>query len=142
MRSLVGPALTRLRFVMSRTGAERGDGPVQAAILAPMVIALSLLMVQGGIYYHARTIAVNAAQVGVESSRAYNSSAGAGQAAAQSYLGTTGSSAFSTVNISSSRSATTATVTVSARTASMLPGVSLPMINARAQAPVERLTSP
>lgn len=142
MRSLIAALRMHLRLLQSRVAVERGDGPIQSAILASGVLALSMLLVQGGMFYHAHTIAANAAQVGVESSRLYNASGGAGESAARSYISTAGSGVFSSINVSSSRSTSTATVTVRARTTSLVPGVSMPQINVSAQAPVERLSSP
>lgn len=140
MRSLAALLLPRLASLRSQAGQERGDGPVQSAILAFGVISLSLLLIQAGLFYHAHTIASNAAQVGVDSSRLYNGSGGAGQAAAQAYISTAGPKIFSTVSVSSSRSSQTATVVVTARSVSLVPGASMPQIRVSAQAPVERVT--
>lgn len=60
---------------------ERGDGPVSAAIIAPVFLAVVLLAVQAGLWGHARTVASAAAQVGALSARGVQASASADTAA-------------------------------------------------------------
>lgn len=123
-------------------GDERGSTPLQAAILAPAVLAITFGIVQGGLYYHERNVATSAAAVGVEAARVYGASGGVGRSAAVSYLSAVSPSLASGASVTASRGSTTATVRVSVPAPSLVPGLRLPAIQAQVSAAVERVTRP
>ena len=108
-------------------------------ILLPALFAVLFLGMQAALYFHARTIAIAAAQ---EGARAAANRAGSqdGVTAAHAYLADAGDSLESS-RASARRTTTTATVTVRGRALSVIPGWR-PSITERASAEVERLTAP
>ena len=109
-------------------------------ILLPALFAVLFLGMQAALYYHARTIAIAAAQEGARAAAANHARSGDGVAAAYAYLAEAGDSLESS-KASAQRSATTATVTVRGHALSVIPGWR-PVITQRASAEVERLTAP
>jgi Flp pilus assembly protein TadG len=51
--------------------ADRGTGPVEFAILALGMLTLAFMIVQAGLLYHARSVALGAATQGVNVARGY-----------------------------------------------------------------------
>lgn len=133
---------SRRRTLTVRWRDERGEGAVSAAIIAPIIITTTFGLIQAGMYYHARNVVSSAAQVGVEDARAYGASAGAGQSSAQHYLDEVAPTLLEEVSVSSSRGGGTARVSITASAPSLVPGISLPRLNAEAVSPVEEVTRP
>lgn len=139
MASLLSPCRRALRAW--RQG-ERGDGPVSAAIIVPIILTITFTVIQVGMYYHARNVVAAAAQVGVEDARAYGASSGAGQSSAQRYLTEVAPTLLEGTSVTSTRSGSTARVSITASSPSLVPGVPMPKVTAEAVAPVEELTRP
>ena len=119
-----------------RHDPERGDGPVSAAVIAPAFLALLFLVIQAGLWGHARTVASAAAQVGALSARGLNTSADAG-AAARDYLAQT-SGGLTDVTVTTTRG-DQVTVTVTGTAPTLVPGVHL-TVNEISSVPADRLT--
>lgn len=123
-----------------RVQGERGSASVELVILAPVLFLLMFAAVQTGLWFHARALALGAAQDGARVAAAESSTAGAGAAAAASFIADGGGE---TVLVGSaavgSRTATTATVTVTGTSPSVIPGWA-PGIVQTASLPVERIT--
>lgn len=119
---------------------ERGAASIEMVILLPALFAVLFLGMQAALYYHARTIAIAAAQEGARAAAANHARSGDGVAAANAYLADAGDSLESS-SASAQRTTTTATVTVRGHALSVIPGWR-PVITQRASAEVERLTAP
>lgn len=119
--------------------SERGDGPVSAAILAPVVLLLVFAVIQSGLAFHARNIAASGAQVGYERTRSFDGSEAEGQAAARSYIAEVAPNMDA--QVTASRTPDTARVEVSVEMARIVP-FPLPEVTAHADGPVERVTQP
>ncbi len=120
---------------------ERGSVSVQLVILMPVLFSVMFLGVQGALFYHARTVAIAAAQEGARAAAAETGTTGRGIAAASSFVAQAGGADVITdVSVSGSRTATTATVTVQGRSLSVIPGWSPPVAQS-ATVPVERTTT-
>ena len=119
---------------------ERGAVSIEMVVLLPALFAVLFLGMQAALYYHARTIAIAAAQEGARAAAANHARSGDGIAAAHAYLADAGDSLESST-ASAQRTTTTATVTVRGRALSVIPGWK-PVITQRASAEVERLTAP
>jgi Flp pilus assembly protein TadG len=119
---------------------ERGAVSIEMVVLLPALFAVLFLGMQAALYYHARTIAIAAAQEGARAAAANHAGSGDGVAAAYAYLADTGDSLESS-KASARRTATTSTVTVRGHALSVIPGWR-PLITQRASAEVERLTAP
>jgi len=100
------------------------------------------LGMQAALFYHARSIAIAAAQEGARAAGGENASAHDGIAAANAFLSDVGGEDVlrgATADVD--RTATTVTVTLRGSSLSVIPGWS-PMVVQHASVTVERLTTP
>jgi len=122
------------------TAGERGSASIQLVFLLPALFTVMFLGMQAALYYHARTVAIAAAQEGARAAAAETGTTSRGTAAARDFVADAGGDDVLTeVSVNGTRSATTAIVTVRGRSMSVLPGWS-PLLQQSATAPVERLT--
>lgn len=117
---------------------ERGSATIQLVVLLPALFSLMFLGVQAALMYQGRTIALAAAQEGARDSAAENGSTTAGISTANSFIAAS-TAGLEGTSVSGSRSATTATITVTTYTVSVIPGWK-PKVTQSAAMPVERLT--
>ena len=126
------------RRVLRRcSGPEDGSATVELVIATPLVALLLLLVVQFGVWAHAAHIAQAAANQGLQTARAYRSSAAAGEADTRALLDQSAGSLLSDRTVSVTRTATTVTVVVTGRAATVVPGLRLP-VRVTVTGPVER----
>ena len=98
-------------------------------------------LIQGALYYHARDVALAAATDGLTAARARTGSSGEGRQAATAFLRRAGGEdVLQGSTVTSVRTATTATVTVSGSTMSLVPGLPGWSVSQSASGPVERFT--
>ena len=121
---------------------ERGSATVELVILLPALFAVMFLGMQAALYYHARTVAIAAAQEGARAAGSEIGRESDGIAAANQFVSDAGGDdvlvgAASTAD----RSATTAIVTVQGFSLSVIPGWK-PVVRQTASVPTERLTAP
>ncbi len=110
------------------------------AVLLPLLFAVMFLGMQAALYYHARTVAIAAAQEGARAAGAQTGTTSRGLAAARDFVNATGGAdVISDVTVTGQRSATMATVTIRGRSMSVIPGWA-PALEQSATVPVERLT--
>ena len=130
------------RRLIGRTAVrrERGSSSIQMVMLMPALFSIMFLGMQGALYYHARTVAIAAAQEGARAAGGQNGTAADGLSAASSFVADAGGAdVLPGVQMTSGRSATTATVTVTGTSLSVIPGWS-PAVSQSASVPVERIT--
>ncbi|MFJ8015008.1 TadE family protein [Streptomyces sp. NPDC096339] len=111
---------------------------LEMLMIFPAVLLIILLVVHVGLWWHARNVAMSAAQLGVESARVRGASGETGAAQARDFLSRAGGS-ISGTKVTGNKGATTVRITVTGSVATMIPGLDL-TINQHADAPVERLT--
>ena len=122
---------------------ERGSATLELAIVFPAVLALIMAIVQTGIYWHARTLALTAAQEGLRSASTLHGSSSTGQADAADFLHRAGADGWLTnQNVDADRTPTQATVTITGRAISLIPGLPGLPVRQHASGPVERPTAP
>lgn len=110
-------------------------------ILMPVMFAVMFLGLQAALFYHARTVAIAAAQTGARAAGAEAGTAGQGMAAAAAFVTASGGSdVLEGASVSGNRSTTTATVTVTGDALSVIPGWS-PTVRQSATVPVERIST-
>lgn len=124
-----------------RERTERGAASIEMVILLPALFLVLFLGMQGALYYHARTIAIAAASEGARAAGAYQATSNDGIAAARIYLADTSGGSLEKASATARRTATTATVVVSGRALSVIPGWH-PTIRQHASVPVERVSGP
>ena len=121
---------------------ERGSATLELVVVFPVVLLLIIGGVQGALYYHARSVALAAAQDGARAAAVEGATAGAGQAAAAAFIQATGGDeVLPGAQVDATRTPTTAAVTVTGRALTVLaiPGLSL-AVRQSASLPVERIT--
>ena len=134
--------LALCRRLIGRTAIrrERGSSSIQMVILMPALFSIMFLGMQGALYYHARTVAIAAAQEGARAAGGQNGTAADGISAASSFVSDAGGKdVLPGAHVTGGRSATTATVTVTGTSLSVIPGWS-PAVSQSASVPVERIT--
>lgn len=134
----------RTRPPLRRIGGgseERGSVTLELAIVYPVLLAAILLVVQAGIYWHGRTLALTAAEEGLRTTSTLHGTTTSGQAIAADFLHRAGADGWlADPGVTGDRSATTATITVTARAISLIPGLPGLPIRQQASGPVERAT--
>ncbi|MCR6490925.1 pilus assembly protein [Cellulomonas sp. P24] len=131
---------SRERAAPARRPIDRGSATVQIVVLMPALFLLMFAGMQAALIYHARTVAIAAAQEGARTAAAQYSSAGAGDVAAEQFVASAGGEdVLRGVTVTATRDATTASVVVTGATMSVVPGWT-PQITQSASAPVERVT--
>lgn len=123
------------RFLVSERGTANA---VSWVLLFPLMLAVLFIGVQGMLVYQAKAIALAAAQDGARTAAAYQSSAQAGQARAETVMALNHAGLHAT-SVHATRTETAVTVTVTTTPNSLFPGVDWPVTQS-ATLPVERLT--
>jgi Flp pilus assembly protein TadG len=132
----------RLETSSSRQRGERGSVSIELVILLPALFAVMFLGMQAALFYHARTVAIAAAQEGARAAGAENGKSSDGISAASTFITDAGGDdVLSGASATANRTATTVTVTVTGHSLSVIPGWN-PAITQSASLPVERLTAP
>lgn len=120
---------------------EGGYSVVEAVLVFPLLLLLVLMIFQVALWWHARHVALAAAQEGARAARAYHSTAAAGQARAHTYLSAVGAHLLPDPVITVTRTTTTTTVDVQGRIITVVPGLRL-MVAESVTSPTERYVPP
>lgn len=122
---------------------DEGSVSLELAIAFPVVLLLVTALMQFGLWYFARTVALAAAQEGVTAARALDAAPGAGVVKAQAYAAESGAGtlldAAATVTVPRPGSIA---VEVRGRSLSLLPGFSGLPVSQSAEGPGETFTDP
>ena len=118
-----------------RVRDERGMTTIQVAILFPVVLFWIMLIVQYGLWWHAKQVANAAAAEAVDAAQVSTGSARDGEDAAASYVAQSGN--LGNVTVTVSREPTVVTVEVRGDAPQLVPGFAW-SVTARSTAPVER----
>ncbi len=115
---------------------------IQLVILLPALFAVMFLGMQAALFYHARSVAIAAAQEGARAASTESGIRSDGVAAADAFVSDAGGDdVLSSVSVTADRTATTVTVTVTGHSLSVIPGWT-PRIEQSASLPTERITAP
>jgi Flp pilus assembly protein TadG len=122
---------------------DRGSATLEIAVLGPALLLLVFTLVQVGLWYYARSLAIAAAQEGVAAGRAYGAGIDTGVERAQAFLDrSAGDSLLQPAVTATGSTPTLVRIEVAGRSQSVLPGVPGITVRQAAQAPVERFTLP
>jgi Flp pilus assembly protein TadG len=124
-----------------RQDRDEGYSLVEAVITLPVMIALTMFVVQYALLWHGRNVAEAAAQDALRTARSYQATATMGQQAALSYLSQVAPKLLTSPHVQVDRTATTVTVRVRAHVSSILGMVSL-SVEESASGPVEVFVAP
>lgn len=128
---------------LSTPAPDRGSATVELTVIFPVLLLLILGLVQGGLYWHSRNVALAAAQEGLAATRVEAGTTTAGTQRTLSFINQAGgTSVLTNVAVTPTRSATTATVQVTGSAIPLIPGLFDLRITVTAGGPVERYQSP
>lgn len=126
-----------------RRACDRGAISLELAILFPALLLVVFTAIQAALWYHARSLALAAAQEGTRAARAEDSSLAAGRAAAQAFLDRAAADTLLDTAVSTAGSSPAEVrVRVTGRAISVFPGLPGPGVAQESRGPVERFTSP
>ncbi len=131
-----GPSLLAGRWRWLRDARDRGDATVEAVILVPVIVVLTLLVVQFVLVWHGRHVAQAAAQNAARSAAAYQAQPAAGQTAGDDYLAEVAPNLLPGRTVTVTRDATGATAIVNADVLTVIPFAAF-HIQEQATAPLE-----
>ncbi len=115
---------------------------LELVVVFPAVLLVLFLGVQIALYFHARNVALAAAQEGLRAARAENGSAALGGQRAYSFIRDAGgSSVLTAVSVDESRTPTQASITVAGSALEVIPFLPMPRVRQTATGPVERFTT-
>ncbi len=121
----------------SRPRGDRGSATIEHVVIYPVLLLFIFAIVQTGVYFHARGMALAAAESGVREGR-IAASADVGAGAAQDYLDQVANQTFSDVSVSAAgSSATEIQVTVTGTVPSLFPGLWDLEVTQSASGPIE-----
>jgi len=129
---------------MKRLRAEDGERGsavnVQVAVLYSLILITVMTLLQAGLFFYGRDLALSAARAGVDTGRTYGTvDTGAAQDHAQSVLATNARGVLSDPSASANADGTTMTVTVDAAVITLVPGLSMHVTESSTGA-IEQLT--
>lgn len=120
---------------MSKEGLERGQAS-EAVLILPLILGVIFVIIQVGIWAHARNIAVYSAREGATAAAAYQSGQSP-EAATQTALDGNSDGVLRSYSVTSTGNADSITVTVRGQSLSLIPMVQLPAIEQSVTVPVE-----
>jgi Flp pilus assembly protein TadG len=114
---------------------EDASSTTELVLLMPVVLLLVMLVVQFGLWMHARQVVLSAAQEALSVAQQLDATSDAGRSRAEEFLAQAGGVRDAAVVVD--REATSATASVTGTTPAVVPGLSLG-VSAIVQGPVER----
>lgn len=119
---------------------ERGSMTLELVILMPALLLALFMIVQVGLWVNAREVALHAAAHGSAAATVEHGDDDLGSSAALSYVDQVGALTDAAVDVDST--ATQVTVTVTGQAPSIIPGLPLPAVTQSSTSPIERWTTP
>lgn len=120
---------------------DRGSVTTEAVIIVPVVVILTMVIVQFVLVWHGRHVAQAAAQTAARSAASYQSTAALGRSDADAYLRQVAPNLLPDRDVQVDRTATTVSVSVTADVLTVIPFGSF-SVHEKASAPVEAFTAP
>ncbi len=108
-------------------GGERGSATnVQVAILFSLILLTFMTLLQAGLWFYGRDLALSAARSGVDTGRTYGTvNSTAAQTHAETFLSDTAHGVLNTPTASASTNGSSMTVTVDAEVITLVPGLTM-----------------
>ena len=122
-----------------RRGTERGSATLEMVVMLPILFALLFGGLQAALFHHARTLAIAAAQEGARAAAAEHGTLHAGVTAARAFATQVGRDSLRDVTVTGQRTPTTATITVTGASLTVVPGWD-PHVTQTVTQQVERLS--
>lgn len=126
----------------ARLRDDRGSLSLELVIAFPVMLLLVTAVLQAGIWFHAHSLALAAAQQGVGVARSLDATSDAGVEAARGFLDDQAGGTLEATRVTASEpGAEQVRIDITGRALSILPGVRGPTVDAHAVGPVERFTT-
>lgn len=126
---------------LGRGRADDGYTVLEAALVLPVMVFLTMLVIQYALVWHGRHVAEAAAREGLRAAAAYQSTPPAGQSAAADYLRQVAPHLLQRPSVTASGTAESVTVSVHADVLSLL-GFAQLSVTETATGPVEQFVAP
>jgi Flp pilus assembly protein TadG len=130
---------TRLAAASRRRGPDRGSTTLEFAILIPGVLVMMFLCIQIALYSYARSVALTAAEQGVNAQRAYGAKTGAGKTKATTFITNQGNT-LSNIKVTTTMVGGEIRITVTGTSLSVIPGVKGYTVSQSASGPIEKFS--
>jgi Flp pilus assembly protein TadG len=127
----------RRRATILRATSDRGSAVVEAVIILPVIVILSMFLIQFALVWHGRHLAESAAQNAVTAAAGYQSTAGRGQQSAAEFLAQVAPNLLTARIITVDRAPTEVTARIDAHVLTVVPFADF-TVTATASGPVER----
>lgn len=125
-----------------RGAEDGGSASVELVILFPALLLIVTALIQYSLWFHARSIALAAAQQGVSAARAYHSDPTAGRETALAFVADHGAGTLLDANATGSTPvAGHIQVVVTGRSLAVIPGAPGLSVSQSASGPIERFTT-
>jgi len=132
---------SRRRRARDRWRGDRGSTSVELAVLFPVMLLVITALIQYALWFHARSVALAAAQEGVTAARVYTADPAAGLERARTFIDTHADGVLTDVAVTATNPGPDQVgVEVTGRSLSLLPGVPGLLVTQSAEGPVERFT--
>ncbi len=132
--------MTSTVVMMRRARSDRGSATLETVVLWPAVFLLIFGIVHAGIWFHARNIALTAAQEGARTGSVNNGTGGAARAT-EFVDETSGDNIIQVERIAESSDADSVTVTIVGSSTTLIPGWTVDVTQS-STAPIKRWTDP
>lgn len=119
LRRLAGA--TRARLARLRAAHEDGFSTLEAVVVIPVIVILTMLVIQFVMLWHARNVTEAAAQNALRVARGYQAAAAQGQQSANEYLSKVAGKMLDNYTVEVDRGPTTVTVVVHATVSRVVP---------------------
>lgn len=130
----------RRRLNQVRATPDRGSAIVEAVIIIPVIVILSMFLIQFTLVWHGRHLAESAAQAAVTAASGYQSDSSRGQRSAQGLLDQVAPNLLTARTITVDRGAAVTTVRIDAHVLTVVPFASF-RVTATASGPIEQFTA-
>lgn len=122
---------------------DRGAATLELVVLFPVVLLITFGVIEGALWYHARNVALAAAEEGVRAATGNGATLADGVAEARSFAQEAGADGvLSGISVSADGGEASVTITVEGSSQSLFPGWSGHQVSQTASGPVERFTGP
>src|SRR5436309_1156985 len=132
------PVRRRLRRI--RATPDRGSATAEAVIIIPVIVLLSMLLIQFTLIWHSRHLAESAAQNAVTAASGHQRDDSNGQQSARDFLDQVAPNLLTATAITVHRGAGIVTARIQARVLTVVPFADF-TVTAAAAAPVEQFTT-
>ncbi len=137
------PRIERLPAPRRATQRDRGAATLELVVIFPVVLLITFGVIEAALWYHARNVAIAAAEEGVRAATGDGGTADAGVEEATDFALRAGSDdVLSNVTVGSTSDDNVISITVTGHSLTLFPGWSGHEVAQTATGPIEQFTEP